>query len=141
MSETKTDVKTAKKGTPPAAVTLPEDPNTLTLPADTPKRGRRAKKEAPERPARTIECEPGQTYHMNLGDGDKAVRVPFTLPADVVGKQTVTLASADPNWLGRDGHVLRAHFCSNQDGTVCLQPHGKNAWKANVFAPGRITFA
>lgn len=87
-------------------------------------------------------CEPGKSYAMKIGDGDAAISVPFSLPKDVTKPVQVVLASANPNWLGRDGNELRVHICRSEHGTVMLQPHGvSGGWKANVFTGNRVTFA
>lgn len=81
-------------------------------------------------------CEPGVTYNMRVKDG---VLVQFRLPPDVTTPVQVVLASANPNWLGREGEPLRAHVCLSANGAVILQPHGDNRWKANLFTEGFVT--
>jgi hypothetical protein len=136
MSDTKQKQKHARAVTPPVAGTLPEAQDTQVL--KLPKGKTKAEKKTDG--GRRITCEPGVVYNMMLGDGTAAVKVPFTLPKSVTEPTQVVLASANPNWLGRDGQRLRAHVCVSDVGTVILQPHGKG-WKANVYEPGRITLA
>jgi len=65
------------------------------------------------------------------------VRYTFTLPINA----TVTTASHDVGWLGREGSPLRAHICLCDAGAVILMPQTDGTWKANTFSAGKITVA
>lgn len=115
-----------------------ENAPAVTLPASQPQIFRTPAKGKTMR----VTCEPGKQYSMLVGSGDTSFQVPFALPPECKESTIVTLASQNPNWLGRDGRELRAHVCVSERGTVILQPHDgglQAGWKANVFTNGSVS--
>jgi hypothetical protein len=102
----------------------------LTLPKKDEKKGGRGK---------PIIVNPGEIHTIKLGEGSKAVEVPFTLPDECKEPTKVSVGTSDIGWIGREGNSLRAHFCCSDTGAVVLMPQSDGSWKANAFSAGRIT--
>lgn len=64
--------------------------------------------------------------------------LPFALPAGASNGAVVTLASTNPNWLGRNGAPLTAYVFAAPGMPGCgvvLQPHA-GGYKANAYTTG-----
>ena len=83
-------------------------------------------------------CHPGIGYKLSVEVSGSTVLLPFTVPGkpgdDAI---QITVCKLNANWLGRDGHTLKAWVFGSQHGTVALQPKG-NGYKLNAYVGNRI---
>lgn len=88
---------------------------------------------------RYIQLKPGEIAKITVGEGDKAVEVPFSLPPEVLEETKISIGSANVGWIGREGNQLRIHICQSEVGAVIMMPQTDGSWKANAFTNNNVT--
>lgn len=88
----------------------------------------------------TVVCRPGVLYGIAIKAGEHATTtvLPFVLPPHVKDIVPCVIASANANWLGRNGAPLDCYVCAHPmfaGQAVALQPHGQG-FKINVYTRG-----
>lgn len=86
---------------------------------------------------RPIICKPEVLYRIARTRGERTKIFTFSLPTGS-NECTVRFGFDNNMWIGRDGHVLRAHICFSAEGVVVLQPTD-DGWIANVYDKGYVT--
>lgn len=106
-----------------------ENPNITPNASEKKRRGR----------GRYIQLKPGEIAKITVGEGDKAVDVPFSLPPEVLEETKISIGSANVGWIGREGNQLRIHICQSSVGAVIMMPQTDGSWKANAFTNKNVT--